>query len=233
MYLRRERSICRLILLPWVNQTDTNSRRLGDFLTPRSLSARARDRHNRFYADYRALDFSRASKQNGRHKSFSILSKCITFGRARFFDLEETLESAFCSTILLARVFLRAFTFCLALAPPSDQLFGTRNERNSIRNIEVNVPSREVSKATGMYSSRLRKEGRKEGTRERLPGRRWRRRGEAAPRRWRMHSNGFRDKEQDQCDSQLSPGLRTRFSYVVLALPTRGASYAVATFKRG
>ena len=24
---------------------------------------------------------------------------------------------------------------------------------------------------------------------------------------WRMHSNGPRDKEQDQCDSQLSPGL--------------------------
>lgn len=49
----------------------------------------------------------------------------------------------------------------------ADQLFGTRNERNSIRNIEVNVPSREVSKATGMYSSRLRKEGRKEGRHQR------------------------------------------------------------------
>lgn len=37
-------------------------------------------------------------------------------------------------------------------------------------------------------------------------------------RRWRMHSNGSRDKEQDQCDSQLSPGLWTRFSHVVLTL---------------
>lgn len=38
------------------------------------------------------------------------------------------------------------------------QLFGTWNERNSIRNIEVNVPSREVSKAM-LCTLRLRKEG--------------------------------------------------------------------------
>lgn len=38
-------------------------------------------------------------------------------------------------------------------------LFGRRNKRNSIRNIEVSVPSREVSKATICSSRLLRKEG--------------------------------------------------------------------------
>lgn len=50
--------------------------------------------------------------------------------------------------------------FCFAPVQ-SHQLFGTRNERNSIRNIEVNVPSREVSKAT-VCTSRHRRGGRRE-----------------------------------------------------------------------
>lgn len=97
----------------------------------------------------------------------------------------------------------------------SHQLFGTWNERNSIRNIEVNVPSREVSKAT-VCTSRFRRGGtggcREDHGEAERKGMQW---GNVL-RRWRMHSNGSRDKEQDQCDSQLSPGLRTRFSHVVL-----------------
>lgn len=116
-----------------------------------------------------------------------------------------------------------------ATTTPTYQLFGARNERNSIRNIEVNVPSREGFKSHGMYLARLRKEGRKAS---RQAGRQAPKdvgedRGEASggedggeslPRRWRMHSNEPCDKEQDQCDSQLSLGLRTRFSHAVLTL---------------
>lgn len=120
--------------------------------------------------------------------------------------------------VYLASLSLYAI-FCFAPVQ-FHQLFGTRNERNSIRNIEVNVPSREVSKAT-VCTSRHRRGGtggRREREREVL-------------RRWRMHSNGSRDKEQDQCDSQLSPGLRTRFSYVVLTFLL--TNVVVATSKRG
>lgn len=49
-----------------------------------------------------------------------------------------------------------------------------------------------------------------------------------------MHSNRSRDKEQDQCDSQLSLGFRSRFPHVVLTLSLRIfklADYKVRWFR--
>lgn len=46
------------LILPWVNQTDTNSRRLGDFSdSPRSLSVWKSQSSQVFYADYHSRFF--------------------------------------------------------------------------------------------------------------------------------------------------------------------------------